>query len=185
MNYDEQYYSNYAGIGYDHKDFKNLHFNNAIRIKEKLNPKNALDIGCAFGYLVSSLRNFGIEAFGVDSSEYAISKVEGITKCFVEVSNLPDLILPNSFPRNFDLITCIEVLEHLSEEEAVRSVKRMYELTNKRILFSSSPYDSDGDGHSNTQSQSYWVSLFQKHGFSLSEIDVTFVSQWAMLFERC
>ena len=47
----------------------------ASQIKEKYHPQTVLDAGCAMGMLVAALRDLGVEAYGVDLSEYAISQV--------------------------------------------------------------------------------------------------------------
>ena len=47
----------------------------ASHIKENYHPQTVLDAGCAMGLLVAALRDLGVEAYGVDLSEYAISKV--------------------------------------------------------------------------------------------------------------
>jgi len=43
-------------------------------IIEKFHPKTTLDIGSATGDLVKSLNELGVDAYGVDGSDYAISK---------------------------------------------------------------------------------------------------------------
>ena len=47
--------------------------NIADKIIETINPKTVLDVGCAAGYLVAALRDRGVEAYGIDVSEFAIS----------------------------------------------------------------------------------------------------------------
>ena len=42
-------------------------------IVEKFHPETVLDIGCAYGELVKGLTNLGVEAYGIDGSDYAIS----------------------------------------------------------------------------------------------------------------
>ena len=46
----------------------------AERIVDIFNPKKVLDAGCACGYLVAALRDKGVEAYGIDISDYAIEK---------------------------------------------------------------------------------------------------------------
>src|ERR1700676_1129459 len=47
----------------------------AIHISELLQPRSVLDAGCAMGFLVEELRKRGVEACGIDISEYAIRRV--------------------------------------------------------------------------------------------------------------
>ncbi|MDD9370982.1 MAG: methyltransferase domain-containing protein, partial [Acidimicrobiales bacterium] len=48
----------------------------ADKIVRQLAPARVLDAGCAKGFLVQQLRARGVEAFGIDISEYAISEVD-------------------------------------------------------------------------------------------------------------
>lgn len=53
---------------------KSVHGRLFEQFKEHLADKKCLDIGCAKGFLVEDFREFGIECFGVDWSEYAIGQ---------------------------------------------------------------------------------------------------------------
>ena len=64
-------------------------------------------------YLVAALRDRGVEAYGVDISEYAISKVREDIKPYCCVGSLTES-LPKQLPETYDLVVTIEVLEHLS-----------------------------------------------------------------------
>lgn len=73
--------------------------------------KKALDIGCAYGFVVKLLDRFGYMAVGVDVSEYAISNGRKIVDeeiFLAEASHLPFKA------ESFNLVTCFEVLEHLT-----------------------------------------------------------------------
>ena len=182
--YDKKYYDEYGGIGYTNKIFQDFHHNVAICIKHFFNPQTILDVGCANGQLSSYLMKYGIRAYGVDGSKHAISSQKGLIKNFIAVSSLPELKLPEFMPEKFDIITCIEVLEHIKEENAEQSIKRLTELSDK-ILFSSTPDDFDDPTHFNVRPESYWVSLFQKYGFFKNEdFNADFIAKHAMLLER-
>ncbi|MCB2134196.1 MAG: hypothetical protein KDD96_19040, partial [Rhodobacteraceae bacterium] len=43
----------------------------AERIVRRYEPRNAIDVGCAFGLLVEALCDRGVEAFGLDVSTHA------------------------------------------------------------------------------------------------------------------
>ena len=73
VDYNVSYYENYNGSSYGRtpewlKFFDRISEN----IIKTLQPKSVLDVGCAYGLLVETLRDRGIEAFGMDISEYAI-----------------------------------------------------------------------------------------------------------------
>ena len=52
----------------------------AEKIIKNYAPKTVLDVGCAYGYLVEALRCRGVEAYGIDISEYAI----GVTNLYLK-----------------------------------------------------------------------------------------------------
>ena len=73
--YNENYYQNYNGDDYGRNEKWFGFFGNiADNIVEKIQPETVLDIGCAYGLLVESLRDRGCEAFGIDVSDYALSR---------------------------------------------------------------------------------------------------------------
>ncbi len=68
-----------------------------------------LDIGCAFGFFLSSLGSRW-ERFGIDASEYAITRArERVPGVRFAVTTSPELV----FPGPFDVITAFDVLEHV------------------------------------------------------------------------
>jgi len=85
--------------------------------------RRALDVGCAYGFVTDMLRSLGYESCGLDLSEYALraGRKEGITGLV-----MADGVKPPFKAGVFDLVTCFETLEHLTNpEEALRN---MYEL---------------------------------------------------------
>jgi len=84
--------------------------------------KTALDVGCAYGYAVDVLKSFGYDAFGIDISRYSIIKAKtyatDLVVCDVQ-KNLPFKA------RVFDLVTCFEVLEHLTNP--LRAIKNIFD----------------------------------------------------------
>src|SRR5258708_4713731 len=73
-------------------------------------PRRVFDAGCALGFLVEAFWDRGVEAWGRDISEFAISEVRVDLRGFCSVGSVADPI-----EGRFDLITCIEVLEHMPE----------------------------------------------------------------------
>jgi len=92
--------------------------------------KSALDVGCAFGYGVELLSSLGYDAVGTDVSTYGIRQAkrnndkDEFVVCDVQ-ENLP-------FKNKFDLMICLEVLEHL--RNPLRALQNMYDLCDSLVL---------------------------------------------------
>ena len=181
--YGEQYYKNYpsdSGLPYERADLW-LHFfaHIADRIIEHVHPRTVLDVGCAKGFLVEALRDRGVEAFGLDISQYAIGQVREDIKPFCWVGSAADAL-----SRRYDLIVCIEVLEHLSEIDAQTAVNNLCQHSDD-ILFSSSPDHHPDPTHVNVQPVEYWAQLFAGYGFYRDvELDANFIARHAVRFRK-
>lgn len=129
-----------------------------------------LDFGCAKGYVVKALRHLGYNAWGADISEYAISSADEETR--------PFLILSESgrgLPTNNNWILAKDVLEHLTEDEALQALCEMRKATTS--LFIAVPL---GNGHTYTipemekdvthkirQPLWWWSGLVEDAGFKI------------------
>ena len=180
--YDKYYYSNYYSPGdatdyHDQKHFGPFFAKVADNIISQLSPRNVFDAGCAMGYLVTALRHRGVEAFGIDLSEYAINNVSELARPFCRTGSITEPL-----PEHYDLVVSIEVLEHLPGTAPQEAIRNLCEHANM-VLFSSTPQDFKEATHFNVHSQDYWSSLFARHGFLRDlDFDATFLCPWAMLF---
>lgn len=81
-----------------------------------------LDFGCAKGFLVTEFRKLGMDAWGLDVSEYAINNAEPETLPFLQLAPayLPAFPQP-LFEEHWDLVITKDVIPHLplSEVEAL------------------------------------------------------------------
>jgi SAM-dependent methyltransferase len=176
----ERYYA--TGCGADYRRNEGwLRFFSTIagHIVKDVHPATVLDAGCAMGFLVEALRAQGVEAWGVDVSDYAISQVHPSVRAFCAVGSITA-----PFERTYDLITCIEVLEHLDKAEGQRAIENLCCHTDD-VLFSSTPHDFTEATHFNVQPPEYWAEQFARHGFYHDlDFDATFLTPWAMRFRR-
>src|SRR5579863_9722468 len=114
--YDAEYYKSGCGpIPYE----RNSHWLNffggiADEVVRSLRPSRVFDAGCAWGFLVESLCDRGVDAYGVDLSEFAIRNVRPDMRGHCSNASLVDPIGGG----RYDLVTCIEVLEHMPEVES-------------------------------------------------------------------
>ncbi|MBI36939.1 MAG: glycosyl transferase, family 2 [Alphaproteobacteria bacterium] len=178
--YDENYYQNGCGIPYErNKHWLNFFGAIADEIIRSLNPQKVLDAGCAWGFLVESLWDRGVESWGIDISDYAIDKVRPDMKKYCSVRSLTQPI-----DSKFDLITCIEVLEHIPENDARKAVEILTNAT-ETILFSSTPRDFDEPTHCNVRPIKYWLKLFSDFNF-WPEINynASFIAPHAILLRK-
>ena len=187
--YNESYYKNYdvgkaSPVDYAQSPDLNEFFKNtAKQIVDAFHPKTVLDAGCALGLLVKELRLLGVEAYGLDISEYAISHVDSEIQPYCAVCSLTDNY-PENFPKTFDLITNIEVMEHLPKEDCAVAIKNLCSHTD-RVVFSSTSTDFEDPTHINVNRVDFWAQRFAENGF-YNRIDryPDYISADAYCFER-
>jgi len=83
-----------------------------------------LDYGCAKGFLVKALRLLHRQAWGVDISEYAISKVDKETNGYCATIDTYKRGC-NGFPTKFDICIAKDVFEHIKQNELALIVRSM------------------------------------------------------------
>ena len=182
--YDEDYY----GAGYDRSAvpynrgetaWTDFFSTIAANVVKTLRPGTVLDVGCAVGMLVEALRDRGVDARGIDLSSWAIEQVPAALQPFCRVGSVTE-----ELDGHYDLITCIEVLEHLPPSLADASVANLCRHA-EMVLFSSTPDDFDEPTHLNVEPGSYWAQLFLRHGFVRDfDYEATFLATHAVLFRR-
>lgn len=180
--YSEDYYSSHCGpIPYDRAQPEWASFFGGVadKIVKLLRPRRVFDAGCAHGFLVEALWDRGVQAWGRDISSFAISQARSDIKSFVSQGSISEPI-----EGLYDLVICIEVLEHMSEAEALQSIAAMTDSA-PQILFSSSPTDLDEPTHVNVKPLRWWLDRFADVGFSpAANIDASFLTPHAFVIER-
>ena len=104
-------------------DFKPLHVINPLRanyIKEKVSIENKriLDVGCGGGLLSEALFDFGANVTGIDAAGPGIEVAKihadnGSKEISYFEKTAEDLLEDES--ESFDIVTCLEVLEHVPD----------------------------------------------------------------------
>ena len=182
--YDQEYYEHYGDNDSDPyrpgaPQWTTFFSMVADRITNDLHPTTALDAGCAIGFLVEALRNQGVDARGIDVSEWAISQVPPDVRPFCSVASLTDEI-----EGHFDLITIVEVIEHMPDSVAGLVIANLTRHA-EAVLFSSTSDGFEEPTHINVHTADHWAALFAANGFIRDfSYDATYLTQDAILFRR-
>lgn len=182
--YGEGYYRTYEGGSYDRGGHWTRFFGYiADEVLARWGVTSMLDAGCALGVFVEEMRARGVEAWGIDLSEYAISQVPEALRPYCFAGSLVEE-LPEGMPRRYDLVSCIEVLEHMPVADADRAVARLCSYTD-RVLFSSTPDGYAEATHHSCRPAEQWSAVFARHGFFRDPAsDASFVAPWAVVYTR-
>ncbi|GGD53088.1 bifunctional 2-polyprenyl-6-hydroxyphenol methylase/3-demethylubiquinol 3-O-methyltransferase UbiG [Lacimicrobium alkaliphilum] len=109
-------------------EFKPLHQINPLRLdfislhSQGLFAKKALDVGCGGGILAESMAAQGAQVTGIDMAKDAIdvARLHGLetgVKVDYQLSTVEDFA--DKFAGQFDLVSCMEMLEHVPDPQSV------------------------------------------------------------------
>lgn len=107
------------------------------RILEKINlrPTKILDVGCASGHITEKIAKLfpNSQVFGLDAYEQAVKLGKKLHQgIYLKVGDVHKLPFRDE---TFDLITCIETLEHLENpEKALLEIKRVLKKNGKVLV---------------------------------------------------
>ena len=108
-------------------DFRPLHEINPLRLDwirqyAELDGKNVVDIGCGGGILTESLAAAGARVTGIDMADapLTVAKLHQVESgAEVTYEQMTAEALAASKPGEFDIVTCLEMLEHVPDPSRV------------------------------------------------------------------
>ena len=135
-------------------------------IVKNLAPTRLIDVGCGPGHQMLALANRGVQVFGVDISDAALSITTKEKKLSAEKFDLTQTAkkLPG-IP--YDVAMSCEVAEHLEPQYAATFVEHLISAAPTVYLTAAEPDPTCGLGlnHFNEQEHSYWIKLFEDKGY--------------------
>ena len=152
--------SNYAGYTDDP-----MFMQRSLWLLEKLQPIRGgisiLEVGCAKGFMVKAMRELGVDAYGLDVSEYAVNSSP--VKQFLTVGSITSIPFEDN---KFDCIVSFDILEHLYEDEVDKAISELYRVSGKQIPSITTPEYVHGDDptHYCIKPIDWWKDKFKNKG---------------------
>ena len=116
-------------------EFRPLHQINPLRVnfieeRSSVEGKKVLDVGCGGGILAEALNELGANVTGIDASENTIgvakSHSRSIGSDVIYIQNTIEEYMSSHPNEKFDVITCLEMLEHVpSPNEIIKSCSNL------------------------------------------------------------
>ena len=116
-------------------EFRPLHQINPLRVdfieeRSSVKDKKVLDVGCGGGILAEALNELGANVTGIDASENTIgvakSHSRSIGSDVIYIQNTIEEFISSHPNEKFDVITCLEMLEHVpSPNEIIKSCSNL------------------------------------------------------------
>ncbi|KKP72874.1 MAG: Aspartate/glutamate/uridylate kinase [Candidatus Roizmanbacteria bacterium GW2011_GWA2_35_19] len=142
-----------------------LNFMRALMTKIRYNPKKCLDIGCGNGILVKWLRFFGVDAYGIDFSPFALEMADPGVKRYIKLGDITKIPYSND---SFDHVITIDLLQKLERSKIKKAIKETIRVSNKYIV------------HKIQTKENAWFDIF--HGPDYSNLSLFYKNYWEKLF---
>ncbi|MDX6354933.1 MAG: hypothetical protein QOF98_1836, partial [Streptomyces sp.] len=114
----------------------------ARALVQHLAPASALDVGCGLGELVAKLRARDVEAVGCDFSEAFLRLAPRRARPHLRQADVTALPYPD---HAFDVVTCMELLEHLPVPTIDRAIESLRRVTGGTLIVTTPSFGPDGD----------------------------------------
>jgi 2-polyprenyl-6-hydroxyphenyl methylase/3-demethylubiquinone-9 3-methyltransferase len=127
-----------------HSEFKSLHDINPLRLGyidrvANLKGKRVLDVGCGGGILSEAMCRAGARVTGIDVGEKPLNVAQMHlleSNLDVEYRNITVEALAEESPHEYDVITCMEMLEHVPDPASTVNACARMAKPGGRVFFS-------------------------------------------------
>lgn len=131
-------------------------------LKDNCKDKTVLDIGCGLGLFGEEIQEYSKSYLGIDASKHAIDM------CRKKHINSIRCSITDIGSYETDVVVCIEILEHLTDNE----IKEMFKKIKFKKIIMTVPYAKGSDEtHINIKSMSDWIIFFDDINIHLKIID--------------
>ncbi|MGE0042055.1 MAG: methyltransferase domain-containing protein, partial [Vicinamibacterales bacterium] len=141
-------------------------------------PSTCLEIGCARGEFVREMRARGVRAFGTDISAYSVRSAAPDTRPRLTAAMISSLPYADD---SFDLVTAVEVFEHVPPEEVDRAVRELWRVSRAFVWITVQNTDAAAPehfftdlGHVTMKPLAWWQARFRANGFEVLPFELPF-----------
>ncbi len=99
-----------------------------------------LDVGCAKGYLVETLCDYGTDAYGIDISRYAVKNCSVDMVGRIHRGDILDLHFPDD---SFDLVLALNVVHNIDEKYLRMAFKELQRVSRKDCFITVDSYRNE------------------------------------------
>ena len=178
---------NEFGIDRDEIYFQNRglevkHFTDAIHWKDFFKCQTAWEFGCGKGPRIYALNNIGVDAWGLEISEFACTN--GFSKKIIN----NDITLKAYFNKT-DLVIAYDLLEHLEYSKLDIAIENIINTSKKHILISvpfRGTQNCENDStHIIKENKEWWIKQFTDQGLKILPTPEHFLfKEQILIFER-
>ncbi|MGA1865743.1 MAG: glycosyltransferase family 2 protein [bacterium] len=127
---------------------------------DRFRPESVLDAGCGMGHYLAYFKHRGAERIaGIDGISPGVSLLEPGQYIQQDLNKGVDI------QGKYDLILCMETVEHIDEDASLKLIGKLSEHAGRLILFSAAEPHQAGIGHVNCKPIKYWIKKWDKLGW--------------------
>jgi glycosyltransferase involved in cell wall biosynthesis len=134
----------------------------AIWIKDTINPKDAIDLGCGPGIYTQGLGDVGVDCIGIDIDPRAYDNAAIKTE---------DLLTLNGKYQK-ELAICLEVAEHIDPQYSDKIIENVVSVIKPGgiLLWTAAKPGQGGVGHINCRPKQYWLEKLKAAGLVYDDV---------------
>jgi hypothetical protein len=137
------------------------------------------DVGSAQGFLVDELLKRGRKVRGIECQKEAFRHMSAEAQACIEHG---DATAPGAVCGQFDLVTCVEVAEHIEPHRSDALVQNLCDSAKRFIYFTAD--ETPGRLHINARPHGWWIGAFAERGWVV-DYDRTAMMRAALYGNQC